>query len=436
MAWRFLLCALLVACAALAATADSEAKSGAKSAAKNGAPPACRSADDRAGGKADAAGDDDADDEDDDDGDAGGVRFQVAGTCAKVTGGVSYTYQQASQTASGLPLFVNSNGTVTSGSFSNTVSANIGLELTRATPVGELKTTVSADWSKATGDGTPNGSGKMSGWSAGLSNTLGVLTVGYTGTLMSFWEGDSLTTANAPGRSASMIVYEYRLDDHNTIAAGLESNLPTTPQTYVGIQSFNLSDPVYTLRWRHERDDFTVHLSGVLRRADFSQSPLLPFLPNTATVRTGWGVSAGLKLPVRALGEDDEFNTQWTYTSDAASYLGISTDLTMYQHTVRSLGPTTGWSAVGGYHHVWSDEFESNAFASFVSLDANLLLASPRARSLRTGINLFWKPVDHLKFGIEFGTVDLRLEPNGVRGIFDGAGGRAYIGVFSVSAEL
>lgn len=427
MAWRLVLLALLVACAGGSAAVAKSTSPG------KSTPASCKS-DDKSGAKA-AASDDDDDDEDDG-GDDEGVRFEVAGACAKVTGGVSYTYQQASQTASGLPIFVNSNGTVSSGSSSNTLSANIGLEMTRATNIGELKTSVSADWSKATGDGTQNGSGKVSGWSAGLDNKLGTLTVGYIGTLMSFWEGDFLTTANAPGRSASMIVYEYKFDEHNTLAAGLESNLPTTPQTYTGIQSFNLSDPVYTLRWRHERDEFTFHLSGVVRRADFTQSPLAPFFPDTAAVRTGWGVSAGVKLPFKFVGEDDEFNTQWTYTSDASAYLGISTDLTMYQHTVRSLAPTTGWSAVGGYHHVWSEQFESNAFASFVSLEANLLLASPSARSLRTGINLFWKPIDHLKFGVEFGTVDMQLEPNGVRGIFNGGGGRSYIGVFSVSAEL
>jgi hypothetical protein len=378
----------------------------------------------------------DDDDEEDDDGDDEGVRFALAGGCAKLTGGVSYTYQQAQQTGTNLPLFVNKNGTVSAGTSSNTVSANVGLEVTRQIGPAELKTSVSADWSKATGDDTQNGTAQVSGWSVGLGGKIGTLTVGYTGTLMSFWEGDILTTANSPGRSASTITYEYMIDDRNTVAAALESNLPTTPDTETGIKSFDFSDPVYTLRWRYEHDDLTTHLSGLVRRADFSQSPLLPFFPDTATVRTGWAVSAGVKVPVKFTGEDDEFNTQWTYASDASSYLGISTDLTVYQHTVRSLGPTTGWSAVAGFHHVWSEQFESNAFASWVKLQANLLLASPEARSLRTGINLFWKPVRHLKFGVEFGTVDMKFDPHGVRGIFDGSNGRAYIGVFSVSAEL
>jgi hypothetical protein len=72
--------------------------------------------------KAKSADADDEDGDDDDDGDDEGVRFDLAGACAKLTGGVSYTYQQARQTAAGLPIIVNPNGTVSSGAFSNSVS--------------------------------------------------------------------------------------------------------------------------------------------------------------------------------------------------------------------------------------------------------------------------------------------------------------------------
>ncbi len=399
-------------------------------AAKKDAPAACKQTsdkDDKKKHKKSSKSDDDDDDDDDDE----GVKFDLAGGCAKLTGGASYTYQQSKTTAGGLPLFVNKNGTVSSGSISNSASANLGLETTRQTNLGEFKTTGAVEWSKATGDGTQNGTVAVTGWSVGL----GGLTVGYTGTLMSFWEGDFLTTANSPGRSANTIVYEREIDDH-TISVGLESNLPTTPQTVTGLKNIDFSDPVYTLRYRYEFDDATYHLSGLARRADFSNSPLLPLFPNTATVRTGWAASAGVRLPVKFIGEDDEFSVQGTYAVDASSYLGISTDLVVYQRTVRSTGPTTGWSAVASYHHVWSEQFESNIFGSYVNLRADLLLAKPEARTFRSGVNLFWKPIDKLKFGIELGYVDMKPEPNGVLGIFDGAGGRGYIGVFSMSAEL
>jgi hypothetical protein len=415
MAWRWgvLALAALWVCGGIAVAAPK--------AAKKELPAACQQ-------KADKDAGDDSDDDDDDE----GVHFDLAGACAKLTGGVSYTYQKEQKTASGLPVFVNKNGTVSAGSSSQSVSANIGLETTRQTKLGEFKTTVSADWSKATDDGTSSGAANVSGWSVGL----GGLTVGYTGSLMSFWDGDFLSTASSPGRSANTIVYEYEVDDSNKISAGLESNLPTTPQANTGLKSFEFSDPVYTLRWRYETDALTVHMSGLARRADFSASPLLPQFADTAAVRTGWAVSAGVKLPAKFIAEDDEFTVQATYAVDASAYLGITTDLTIYQHTVRSVSPTTGWSAVGSFHHVWSEQFDSNVFASFVTFKADLLLAKPEAQTLRSGINLFWKPMDRLKFGVEFGTVDSKLAPNGVLGIFNGASGRAYIGFLSMSAEL
>ncbi|MGN6573248.1 MAG: hypothetical protein ACTHLO_17735, partial [Pseudolabrys sp.] len=342
-------------------------------------------------------------DEDDDDDDDEGVRFDLAGACAKLTGSVSYTYQQAQKSASGLPVFVNPNGTVSRGTSANTVSADAGIEIRRKTALGEFKTTFGAGWSKATGDDTQNGSFEVNGWSVGLAG----FTVGYINTLMNFWEGDFLSTVNAPGRTANAVTYEYKIDAANTIAAGIESALPTEPDTDSGIKSFDFSEPVYTLRWRYETDPLTLHLSGLVRRADFTDSPLLPLFPDTATVRTGWAVSAGAKVALPFIHDDDEATVQATYASDASSYLGINVDTTTYQHTIRSLGPTTGWSAVASYHHVWSDEFESNAFASYVKIDGDFLLGKPQAQSLRTGVNLFWKPVDHLKFGAELGTVDI-----------------------------
>lgn len=278
MTWRLLLLAMAIVCAhGLAVPAKAAGKTGA--AGKSASAATCKKADDKSTSKASE------DDEDDDD---EGVRFEVAGACAKLTGGVSYTYQQAKQTASGLPVFVNKNGTVSQGTSSNTVSANIGLEMVRQTDLGEFKTSTSANWSKATGDGTTNGMASVGGWSVGLDNKFGVVTVGYVGTLMSFWEGDFLTTANSPARNANMVTYEYKIDDRNAVTAGFESSLPAAPETETGIKSFDFSEPVYTLRWRYERDDWAFHLSALMRRADFSHRRCCRDLPiRQRSVRAG-----------------------------------------------------------------------------------------------------------------------------------------------------
>lgn len=360
-----------------------------------------------------------------------GAFFSVGENCIKLNAGVSYSYQAAKQSA-GVPRIVNRNGTVSQNTDSQTLTANAGLELARQTSLGLFKSTIAGEWSKSTGDGTANGSAYFTGWSVGLAG----LTVGYTGTLMSFWEGTFLTSASSPGRSATSVVYEHALDDANRIAVGVESSLPTSPNASTDIWSFDFSSPVYALRWRRETDVFTTHLSGVVRRADFSRSPLLPFLPDTATTRTGWAASAGMTIPAPFIADGDAFSFQTTYAVDASSYLGTTNDLVVYQSIVRSVGPTKGWSAVASYHHEWSEQFESNVFASFVSVKAELLAARPQSDTFRTAVNLFWKPVERLKFGVELGYVDIAIEPNGFAGYFNGNSGRSYIGTLSVSAEL
>ncbi|MBS0246632.1 MAG: hypothetical protein JSR61_08415 [Proteobacteria bacterium] len=371
-------------------------------------------------------GEDDSGDDDDE-----GVRFAVGDGCGKLTAGVSYTYQATKQIA-GVPRIVNRNGTVTQNTMSQSVTASSGLEYSRQTSLGEFKTTIGGEWSKSTDDGTTNGSAYFTGWSVGL----GGLTVGYTGSLMSFWEGNFLTSASSPGRSATTVVYEHALDDANKIAVGLESNLPTSPNADTNIWAFDFSNPIYSLRWRRETDALTTHVSGVVRRVDFSRSPLLPQISSTDTDRIGWAGSFGLKVPIKFITDGDEASFQATYAVDASSYLGTTNDLVTYQNVVRSTGPTKGWSAVASYHHEWSDEFESNVFASFVAVKADLLLAKPESATFRSAVNLYWKPIDHLKFGVEFGYVDMTIAPNGNAGYFTGNSGRAYIGTLSVSAEL
>lgn len=381
--------------------------------------------------KAKKTGDDEYDDDDDDDDDEG-IRFALGGGCAKLTGSVSYTFQQAKKSGARVPVFVNRNGTLSSASSVNTLNADIGLETSHQTPVGEFRTSFSGNWSKATGDGTENGTASVSGWSVGLSD----LTVGYTGSLMSFWDGDFISTAIAPGRSANTIVFEHEFPADNKVALGLESSLPTTRQSTSGFTSFDFAEPVYTARFLHETDPWTLHVSGLVRQADFSKSPLLPFLPKTDTTQTGWAASVGGKVALPFIKDGDEAAAQATYAVDASSYLGTNMDLTTFQNVVRVTGPTTGWSAVASYHHEWTDELESNLYASYVSLEANLLLAKPSGQSLRSAVNLYWSPVDHLKFGVELGYVAMQFDPNGILGFFNGISGHAWTAYFQVSAEL
>ncbi len=91
---------------------------------------------------------------------------------------------------------------------------------------------------------------------------------------------------------------------------------------------------------------------------------------------------------------------------------------------------------MASYHHDWSEAFESNIFASYVTIEAELLATKPTSETFRSAVNLFWKPRERLKFGVELGYVDITITPNGFAGYFNGNSGRSYIGTLSVSAEL
>lgn len=134
MAWRWVKgirewAGRLLLALAMVLSWSAAASSAAPKTAKKEPPAVCKQpADKDADAKSDAKSGTNSDDNDDEAGeDDEGVRFDLAGACAKLTAGVSYTYQQAKKTASGLPVIVNRNGTVSNGTSSNSVSANIGL---------------------------------------------------------------------------------------------------------------------------------------------------------------------------------------------------------------------------------------------------------------------------------------------------------------------
>ena len=348
--------------------------------------------------------------------------YDFKGWCASLNYGASYTYQNAQNSGAGLPVIVNKNGTMSSAQSSDSLAGYAGFQMMRHSDLGDITATGSASWSKATDDGTQNGSASVSGWSLGLDS----LTVGYTGTLMSFWSGDFLSVANAPQRAANTVVYEYDGIKNNNIAFGLESNLPTTPQTQTGPTSFDFSNPVYTLRWLHSSDEMTFYMAGLLRKADF------PVSPSQSTTRTGWVESVGVTLPMAFVAKGDSFSTQWTRASDASSYLGTNVDWTTYQQSVATTGPTTGWSAVSSFHHVWSEQFESNIYSSYVTVAVNLPVRQVESSTVNSGINLFWRPKKSLRFGIEFEKITGSVSTPGVSDL----SANSSVGILSMAYDF
>lgn len=355
-----------------------------------------------------------------------GLKFDLWGACAEFSGMVTGTQQrQLYSEPSGFSGLTTRRGTPAKNTIVHTFTAKPRLETTRQTALGELKTVAELTWSvdDDSGLGALNGSE--------LYASLAGFTAGYTDSLMNFWSGDFSFTATAPKRTVGIVSYKYELSDAASIAAAIESGPPTTRSAVDGLRSITTTNPVLTARWLYETDDLTVHVSGLLREARFDPNALLPVFDRPST-RTGRAVSVGATIPVKPLGEDDEFSMQATYAIDASPYLGTTQDLSSLSNTLRVTGPTIGWSVVGSLQHVWSEQWKSNLFASYLALDAELRAARPTIRTKRAGANLQFLPVENFTITGELGYVDTDLNADRAIGFFNGGSGRALISYVTV----
>jgi hypothetical protein len=355
-----------------------------------------------------------------------GIKFELWGACAEFSGSLNASQQrQLFREPGGFSGLFTRRGTPANSPIVNTFTAKAGIETTRKTSLGELKTVGEVTW--YVDDDANLGTGSVSELYASLAGLM----AGYTDSLMNFWDGDFSFSATAPRRTVGLVAYKYELSDAANLTVAVESGPPTTRSALEGLQSVTTANPVLTARWLYETDDLTLHLSGLLREARFESNALLPFLDRTTT-RTGRAVSFGATVPVKWLGEDDAFSMQATYAVDASPYLGTTQDLSSLSSTLRTTGPTVGWSAVGSLQHVWSEHWKSNVFASYLALDAALQFSHPTIRTKRAGANLQWLPVENLTLTGELGYVDTALDAGRVFGFFNGGGGRALIGYVTV----
>ncbi len=353
------------------------------------------------------------------------MRFDLAGACATLGGSVGTYHQNTLDRTAGFPTRITRSGTPSSARISNTLDASLTLDTTRTTALGDLDTAFGLKWTKASDDETRAGSVSVQSLSASLAGW----TVGYTDSLMNFWSGDFQFSATAPSRSVGVVSYERELREGLKLALAVESGLPSSRQNTDGIASIDFNSPLLTARLRYEQEEGPeLHLSGLVRRAEFSADPRIPFLPGTATTRTGWAVSFGATLPVPVFGEDDSFSMQATYAVDASPFLGTAVDLSSLASIVPTTGATRGWSVVGSFTHAWTETLESNVFASHLALEAQLLRAQPSVATTRLGANLYWKPFKGFRLGAEIGYLRTDIDANGVAGVFNGVSGSGVVG--------
>ncbi len=328
-----------------------------------------------------------------------GFRFDLAGACARVTGSLDNTYQN--------DLAVNiTDGTSNNPTSTYTATAKANLDTSRKTSLGTLTTNTMLQWQKSTNDGTQNGNATVQS----LYGSLAGVTVGYTNSLIDFWGGDFQFLATTSSESVGLVSYEHAILDNVKLAVAAESGLPSASQSAKGIQGLDTTSPDATARLRYYHDSgATLHLSGLLRRADFPATHASP-----AYSKTGWATNIGVSAPFRMFG-NDTFSVQFDYAVNAVQTLGTAADIRQAEQY--AIGPTRGWDIVASINHPWTATLESNAFVSYVAVDVDAPHAKPSARSTRLAANIYWRPIDHLRLGAEIGWVHAKINADGLEGL-------------------
>jgi len=330
-----------------------------------------------------------------------GYRFDLAGACARVTGSINNVFQNN--------LYVHvTDGQPTTPTSINTTTASASLDTNRATALGTLTTGTMVQWQKATNDDTDAGRVTVQS----LYGSLGGLTAGYTSSLMDFWSGDFAFLATVPNVSIGIVSYEHAITNNIKIAIAAESGLPSSSQASKGIEGLDTSSPDATARLRYTTaSNLTVHLSGLVRRADFPAVGRSP-----AYSETGWALAAGVTTPFPVTGQRDSISMQIDYAVNAVQVLGTVADLKQSEQ-YGAIGPTKGWDAVASINHPWTETIESNALISYVAVDVDAQRAKPSARSLRLASNVYWRPFEHLRLGAEIGWVHAQINADGLTGL-------------------
>lgn len=352
-------------------------------------------------------------------------KFKVHDTCVEFTNTLSSVYQHVMSTNGSPPVPAHRGAASSSNPNVTTVTYSPELDTTTPTAVGDFKTTFGLSVAYSSDDGNI-----VTTLSEGTAALAGA-TVGYTDSVMNFWDGsDFQFSATAPSRTVGVVRYEHEIFENSKLGLSLESGVPTSSTSSTEFAPIYTDDPVLAGRWLYATDPLTLDFSAMVHQLKYggSSGKAIPALVNKSGSVTGWAVTAGGTIALPFLSDDDNVSMQATYAVNASPYLGTNTDLSTLASVLPFKVDTRGWSAVASYHHAWSDQWESNVFVSYLALDIVLPRASPAVHATRLAANVKWSPVDYFSIGAEVGYVDARIDLNGTAGILSGAGGEQLTG--------
>ena len=352
-------------------------------------------------------------------------RFKTGNTCVEFTNTLNAVYQNLMRSSGNLPSPPRRGTASSNNPRVTTFTYSPSLATTTPTALGDFKTSSELSVVYSSDDAAV-----VTTLSEGTAALAGA-TVGYTDSVMNFWDGsDFQFSATAPSRTVGVVRYEHEIFENSKLGLSLESGVATAKASSNDFAPIYTDDPVLAGRWLYETDPLTLDLAAMVHELKYggSSGTLIPALVNRSGSATGWAVTAGATVAVPFIGDDDNVSMQATYAVNSSPYLGTSSDLSTLASVIPFKVDTSGWSAVASYHRAWSDKWESNFFVSQLALDISLPGATPTLRTTRLAANVKWSPVDYFSIGAEVGYLHGAIDANGTVGILSGASGEQLTG--------
>ena len=323
----------------------------------------------------------------------GTLRYLLGGICVEVSGSLQATVQRSKTPE---PRVGSSSTNPTTWN----ISPDLRIEAAKATSHGPLKFAFEMEWKYASdthADPEPT-------LDEATVAYLGV-TLGYTESLMNFWDsGDLQFSATAPSRSSYLVSYKTSWSDAITTAVAVEAGPPASRgETTWQLPSTN---PYVTAQLKYDQDDWAFQVAAAYHEVEVLRGR---FFDNSPVTQTGWAATVGFTIPSAFVAEDDALSTQFTYAVNSSIFLGTQQDVSFLAANFPTTGPTSGYSGVASYLHNWSDKWASMAFASYLELDVDLVPTSTSAKVLRYGVNVTYAPDDDWTIGAELDYLDARI---------------------------
>ena len=331
-------------------------------------------------------------------------RYLVNGVCYDLSGSVQATQQWVRS-----PEPRGGGGQASTRTM--TLEPNVRIEASKQTEKGAFRIAFESSWAANSQSGLDP------------SPTLGEASISYIGfkagfaaSLMNFWESEFQFTASAPSLSGYMVSFQHEVSDDLKLSLAIEAGPPTTR----GASTWLLpeSPPFFTTQIRYETDDWVIQASAAAHQVNVPGSALLDI---ASTSRFGWALTGGITAPLKFIADNDLITFNAAYAVDSAIFLGTPADVVAFAARFPTPNATRGWSALASYHHDWSDKWASNAFASFNSVDVNLINSNPSVKTSRYGVNLIYQPAVKWTIGAELDLVMTRINLNGPNGAIPGA---------------